>query len=371
MPIFSRFFNKGSSSALGVDIGSSAIKVVEIEKKNAQAVLKTYGELALGPYANFHVGQAVSLPPEKIAQALSDLMREKEVAVSTRNCGVSIPFSSSLMTVIELPEVSSKQLSTMVPLEARKYIPVPISEVMLDWSVIPRSEAEPESSVEDDEEKTEKKLKKIDVLIVAIHNETLAKYQNIVTKSGLNPSFFEIELFSTLRSVLGETLLPVMIIDIGAASTKIYVVERSIIRSSHTINRGSQEITTTIAKSSGISVEEAEILKRQVGLTGDDQSMNGVMTLVLNHIFAEVNSTILAFEKKQNKSISTVILVGGGSALKGLSQLAKESLKTEVSVADPFSKLATPAFLENILKETGPEFAVAIGLALRRLSEGE
>ena len=78
------------------------------------------------------------LPPEKVASALKDLMKEKEVNITTRKCGISIPFTSSLLSVIELPQVSSKQLATMVPLEARKYIPVPISEVMLDWSVIPK-----------------------------------------------------------------------------------------------------------------------------------------------------------------------------------------------------------------------------------------
>ena len=62
-------------------------------------------------------------------------------------------------------------------------------------------------------------------------------------------------------------------------------------------------------------------------------------------------------------------MVGGGSALKGILELAKNSFKTEVVLADPFAKTASPAFLANILKETGPEFAVAIGLALRKLSE--
>src|SRR3989344_596793 len=138
MAFFSKYFDKSEPKALGIDIGSSAIKIVELKKKNGQAVLTTYGELALGPYAGFGVGQAVSLPTEKIAQALTDLMNEKEVNVSTKSCGLSIPFSSSLMSVIEMPEVSAKQLSVMVPLEARKYIPVPISEVTLDWSVVPK-----------------------------------------------------------------------------------------------------------------------------------------------------------------------------------------------------------------------------------------
>lgn len=379
MGFFSKFFNQSESSALGVDIGSSAIKIVQLKKKNGQAVLETYGELALGPYAGLGVGQAVSLPPEKIAEALTDLMREKEVNITTKKCGVSIPFASSLMTVIEMPEVSSKQLSVMVPLEARKYVPVPISEVVLDWSVIPKSEVRVEDSSEyaaseerraaDRGVKASTPLAKVDVLIVAIHNETIAHYQEIVAKSGLEAGFFEIEIFSTMRAVLDEALRPVMIMDMGAASTKLYVIERGVIRSSHMINRGSQDITLTLSKSLGLSLERAEVMKRQVGAAGGDKNLTDLIILTLDYVFAEVNSALLAFEKKHNKTISKVILVGGGSALRGLEELTKNNFKTEVVIADPFNKVSAPAFLEKILKETGPEFAVAIGLALRKLSE--
>ena len=379
MTFFSKFFNQGESSALGVDIGSSAIKIVQIKKKNGQAVLETYGELALGPYVGVGVGQAVILTTDKIAQALTDLMREKEVNITTKKCGISIPFASSLMSVIEMPAVSSKQLAVMVPLEARRYIPVPISEVMLDWSVIPKSEVEEEDSSE--YTATEERspvvrgagapatLAKVSVLIVAIHNETIARYQEIVAKCGLEAGFFEIEIFSTMRAVLDEALRPVMIMDMGAASTKLYVVERGVIRSSHTINRGSQDITLTISKSLGLSPERAEIMKRQVGAAGKDKNLTDVIILTLDHIFSEVNNALLAFEKKYNKTVSKVILVGGGSALKGLAELARNNFKTDIVIADPFNKVSAPAFLENILKETGPEFAVAIGLALRKLAE--
>ena len=379
MAFFSKFFNQDDVSALGIDIGSSAIKIVQLKKKNGQAVLETYGELALGPYAGLGVGQAVVLASDKLAQALTDLMKEKEVNITTKKCGISIPFASSLMSVIEMPDVSAKQLAVMVPLEARKYIPVPVSEVMLDWSVIPKSEIREGDSSEyattaervatDQGTGTQTTLPKVDVLIVAIHNETVVRYQDIVARSALEAGFFEIEIFSTMRAVLDETLRPVMIMDMGAASTKLYVIERGVIRSSHTINRGSQDITLTISKSLGLSMERAEVIKRQMGVTGENKNLTDVVILTLDYIFAEVNNVLLSFEKKYNKTISKVILVGGGSILKGLADLAKNNFKTDVVLADPFSKVNAPTFLENILKETGPEFAVAIGLALRKLAE--
>ena len=379
MSFLSRFFAEADSSALGIDIGSSAIKIVQIGKKNGQAVLETYGELALGPYAGGSVGQAVSLPPEKISQALVDLMKEKEVNVTTKKCGISIPFISSLISVIEMPQVSPKQLAVMVPIEARRHIPVPIADVVLDWSIIPRNEESGDSSSEDEvpERKPFPSTKdpsfatkpKMDVLTVAIHKDTIAKYQEIITSAGLDASFFEIEIFSTMRAVLNDSVKPIMIIDMGAASTKLYVVERGIIRSSHTINRGSQDITSVMAKSLNLTIERAEILKRQVGLEGTDKSLTELINLVLGDIFAQINNILLIYEKKYNKAISKAVLVGGGASLKGIADSAKESFKAEAVKADPFSKLSSPAFLEGILKETGPEFAVAIGLAIRKLSE--
>lgn len=368
MSLFGNLFKpKESPSVIGIDIGSSAIKVVQIKKVRGQAVLETYGELALGPYGGSAVGQAVQLPTEKIASALFDLMHEKEVNVTTQAAGISIPFASSLMSVIEFPEVSSKQLQVMVPIEARKYIPVPISEVMLDWSVIPRPDPRDENYSADDEKKAA--TKRIDILVVAIHNETIARYQEIATKSGLTPGFFEIEIFSTMRSVVDESLKPVMVMDMGAATTKLYIIERGIIKASHTVNRGAQDITMAISQAMGLSVEDAEVKKREIGATGSDKTILEVVKLVLDHIFVEANQTLLNFEKHYNKTVSRVVVVGGGAAMKGLNALVKEAFKTEATMGDPFGKLSTPAFIEQVLRETGPEFAVAIGAALRRLQE--
>ena len=373
MAFFSKIFDKKEeSSVLGIDIGSSAIKIVQIKKKRGQAILETYGELALGPYGGHGIGQAVVLPTEKISEALTNLIKEKEVNITTNKCGLSIPFASSLMSLVEMPQVSDKQLAIMVPIEARKYIPVPISEVMLDWSVIPKSEVGLNNVESQGIGEPSKPLTpKIDVLVVAIHNDTIARYKEIVAKIDLDASFFEIEIVSTMRAVLDDSLSPVMILDMGAASTKVYIVERGIVRESHTINRGSQDITLTLSSSLGIPPDKAEIMKRQLGATGGDKTFTEIITLTLDFIFAEANQTLLSYEKKYNKAVSKVILVGGGSALKGVAPLAEVSFKTPSVTGNPFNKLSTPAFLENVLKETGPEFAVAIGLALRRLAEEE
>lgn len=357
-------FSKKAQSVLGIDIGSSSIKVVEIKKKRGRAVLKTYGELALGPYASTEVGRATSLAPDKLAAALKDILREAKTTTSV--CGIALPLSSSLITFITVPPVPEKQLPEVISIEARKYIPVPMNEVMLDWSLIPREE-----TFTTDEEDAKPENAKQDVLIVAIHNEYINTYQQIMSASSLTPSFYEIEIFSAIRAVIDQGIHAEMIVDMGARTTKLYIVERGILRASHTVNKGGQDITLAISKSLSVSVNEAENTKRLYGLKGgtEHKDLNEIIMVNLDYIFYEANAVLLNYQKKYNKNVAKVILTGGGVLLKGFTDLAKISFQTDVVYADPFNKLETPAFFTEQLAAAGPEFAVAIGVALRRLSE--
>jgi type IV pilus assembly protein PilM len=294
---FSNLFGKKSSSVLGVDIGSSSIKVVQLSRRSGRAILETYGELALGPYAGSEIGRATNLPPEKISEALIDVIREAKV--SSRNSGVAIPFGMSLISAIEMPALAEKQLAQMIPIEARKYIPVPIQEVMLDWILVPKP-AESGTAFSGGGDRTpEKKNEKIDLLLVAIHNDTLARYQTIVNQASLNATFFEIEIFSAIRSVLDQDTSNQMIIDMGAASTKVYIVERGIVRTSHVINRGSQDITLAMSESLGIPVQQAEIIKRDLSQVTEarKKDIDQIISLTLDYVFSEAHRTLTFISK--------------------------------------------------------------------------
>ena len=158
----------GSGSAIGIDIGASSVKIVQLRPAHGAAILETYGEIALGPYSSTAIGKSVKLPPEKIAEAILDLI--KEANVTARSGGVSIPFSSSLVSILDMPKVDNDQLKRMIPIEARKYIPLPVSEVMLDWFVIPPDESAG-SAFDRVEEKSVLRSKGQEVLIVNRHQE--------------------------------------------------------------------------------------------------------------------------------------------------------------------------------------------------------
>src|SRR3989338_9490944 len=127
-------FKPKGESVLGIDIGSSSIKVVQVKNKMAQAILETYGEVALGPYAGVEIGRAVKLRGEQMVVATNDVLKESNS--TTKIGGVSIPLSSSLITTMKVPRLNDN-LEEMVAMEARRYIPASLSEVTLDWQIIP------------------------------------------------------------------------------------------------------------------------------------------------------------------------------------------------------------------------------------------
>jgi type IV pilus assembly protein PilM len=374
---FSRLFSFGGAggaqnkgSIIAVDFGSSSAKVLQLRKDKGRIVLETYGELSTGPYVGMSVGQAVNLGTEKMVEVLTDLFREANV--TSRVGALAIPLRSSLLVSLDVPNLNKEDLATAVPNEARRFIPVPISEVMLDWWVIPEREDVSPAFEKDQTPVGGRKFQ--EVLIAAIHKDTVNIYQALAQKLGLITSIYEIETFSSIRSTLTNDLSATVIVDFGAGTTKVAVVDYGVVRVSHTINKGSQDISIALSKSLNVSFEKAEEIKRKVGLVEEVTEAGEVRSIIspiVEYIFEEINRVIIGYQKKHTVAIEKVILLGGGSQLKGMLELAKKSLEMPVSFGTPFDKMETPAFLENVMREAGPSFAVTIGLALRQLESLE
>jgi type IV pilus assembly protein PilM len=360
------FSGSSTDSAVGIDIGSSSIKVVEIKRKGGKAILETYGAIALGPYDGQDVGRVTNLSVEKVVEALKEVL--KQAGVTSTSTALSIPVQLSLIFTIELPAtVKEVEMATIIPTEARKYIPVPISEVSLDYFVLPRKEAsfEEANNPTFSAEGADKK----EVLVIALQNDAVSKYRSIITQCDLSASFFEIEIFSSIRANFEHELSLVLMMDFGASRTKLTLVEFGMVKSYHTIDRGGADISFSISQSLGVSFSEGERLKKEFGLFENpaEKSLAEIIKTHMDYIFSETNNVLLGYEKKYGRTVSKVILTGGGSLLKGLKEMASSNFQAEIEVGHPFSKVGAPAFLEKVLLATGPEFAVALGLALRKL----
>jgi len=351
-----------ATSVVGIDIGSAAIKVVQLRKERGKAVLETYGTLSLGPFADRQAGEVTNLPPEKIVEALKALF--SEAGVTTKNAAVGIPAAAGLVFLIELPpQIKPSEFDKVVPTESRKFIPVPISEVNLDWFVIPQRE----TIYEEEEEEKKTPPRPTEILVAAVPKDILARLKEIASGAELADPLYEHEIFSSLRANLAHEVVPVLIIDFGAAKTKLAIIERGVVRVFHSINRGSADITNNISKSLEIPFAQAEEIKKNEGLLAKDKNIAGIINLGIDFILGETSNVVLNFEKKYNKSVSEVILTGGGSMLPGVSSKVKEVLKKDVFLSRAFAKTEAPAFLEKTLEKASPEFATAIGLALKKL----
>ncbi len=367
----------GSRSAVGLDIGTSSIKVVQLRKEKGKALLETYGEIAIGPYASVESGRATHPSAESAVPAIKDLLREANVAAL--DAGVSIPFSAAMTRVIKVPRLGKEQLSKIIPIEARKFIPMPLNEVVLNWFIIPERPGPQaqESTRSLNVFNKDKNIDFQDALIVAIHKDAVANMQSIARQTDLQVSFFELETFSAIRSSVEYELSSTMLLDIGATSSKVYVVEAGVLHFSHLINLGAQNITENIMRSFTWPFEKAERVKKEIGLNKnsamsvfdekDRLMFEQVVENAVNRIFTELNRVMIGYEKKNNKPISRVVLSGGGANMHGILDFAVKKLSVDVLKADPFAKVHAPAFLNDVLKGIGPDFAVATGLALRRL----
>ena len=362
----SSFGSGADNSAVGIDIGSSAIKVVEIKIKGGKTILETYGSIALGPFDNLDAGRVTNLSVEKISKALKEVL--KQSGVTATSTAFSIPVQSSLIFTVSLPsQVKESEISSIIPTEARKYIPLPITEVSLDYFILPKKEPSFEETNNPDlpsilPENTE-------VLVVAIQNDAISKYRSIVSQCSLEAGFFEIEIFSSIRANFEHELSLVLLMDFGASSTKLSLVEFGMVKNHHTINRGGADISSSISKSLDIPFSKAEEMKKEFGLFENptEKSLADIIKVHVDYIFSETNNVLLSYEKKYNRTISKVIFSGGGSLLKGLKEVASNNFRAEIEIGHPFSKVGAPEFLGKVLETTGPEFAVALGLALRKL----
>lgn len=351
------FFSSNESvHVIGLDIGTASIKVVQLRLEKEKIFLETYGEIALGPYAGLSVGQVVKVGDEKIIEAIGDLF--KEAKITTKNAVLSISPLSTYVSLIKVPNVSDKDLVTMLPLEARKYVPIPISEIQLDWWHIPNIDI-----------RGEKDERMIYVVLAAVNNETLSEYSRYATKLALVNPVFEIESFSLVRSLIHNDMKMTICVDLGAQITTVSLINSGIVVDVHVVARGSQDSTIQLSRALAISIDVAEETKRTFGYLGDVSNpyVKEVMELSSYPLFGDVARLTLMYERKYNQNIEGVILTGGGARIPGVVDMFKKSVTVPVRVASPFDQIQVPVFLKEMIERIGPTYSVAIGLALKKL----
>lgn len=343
-----------NNRVIGVDVGSSSIKVVEIEDREGILTLTTYGEVQLGPYVDKPVGYAVKLEANQEQEALVDVLRES--ASQAEQAVFSMPLSSSFVTnvSITLPDEET-DLASMVRVEARKVIPASLNEITLDW-------AEVEVGTTDAEESTVVR----NVLIAAIQNNALERFKVLMQFAGLPQPPTEIECFSAVRALFNTDETHIAIIDLGAQSAKLYLARKGLLMRMHRVRAGGAVATAAIAKALEIAFAEAEDKKLHVQRSDAEFSkLQQIHHESYDRAFREFGQVIREYEQKAGAPLDAIYMSGGGALFPGTEKHLATALEREIRRADPFTKVAYPAFMEDVMQEVGPSFTVALGAALR------
>jgi len=350
-------FGFGTSSVLGIDIGTTSIKTVELIEEKGRIKLKNYGEY-IPPSSKREL-----LPVETgfvsfFEEGIANIIREviKEAKIKAKNLVLSLPVFSSFFTLIELPLMDPKEIPAAIKFQAYQYIPVPIEEVVLNWVIIEEREALLEN--------------KIQVLLVAVPKDIIEKYIKIVKILGFNLRALEVESFAEVRALAREGG-PIIIVNIGGRTTNVTVVENGFIRVCHNLDLSGFDLTKTLSKKMNISFERAEEFQKTKGLTKEiDTLVAPILIPVIDKIIFGVKGAINSYlSKNPQKKIQKIILSGGVGNMLGLTDYFSSKFSLKVERANPFSEILYPPVLHDVLEAIGPSFSVAVGLALREFIE--
>ena len=354
--VLSKVSSRSSASAgvVGIDVGSSSIKVVELQERNGVVTLTTYGEVPLGPYDYKTPGEAVVLEVKQEQEALAEVINAS--AVQVKNAVVAMPLSSSFVTNVSIEAEADVDLAALVRIEARKVIPASLSEITLDWAEVEITKTEAEISA----------ANRRSVLIAAIQNAALERFKILTQFAGMNQPPTEIECFSSIRSAYDSEEADIVIIDIGATSSKLYIARKGLLMRMHRIRAGGAVATRQIADTLKVDFQTAEQLKLESDKNKETYpEMKRAHNSSYDRAFREFNQVLREYEQKTGIQFTYVYLTGGGSIFPGTDLHLKEALGRDIYNLDPFSKVAYPAFMEDTMKEIGPSFSVALGAALR------
>jgi len=354
MPFWGLF--KKKRSYLGVDIGTASIKVVELEAgSNHNPRLVTYGRAEQTSADLTKVDAERDL--ERITTTLKEVCRQ---AHTTSNQAIAaLPTFAVFSSVISLPQMSDRELKAAISWEARKFVPLPIEEMILDFKVLSRA-----PNIGDEEGKDMR------VLLTAAPQNVVKKYLEIFKGAGIELLSLETEAFALERSLVGGSREVVMVVDMGDVTTNICVIDNGIPILNRSVDIGGLTLTKAIAHSLNIDIKRAEQFKRDVGLTASASTAGNIPKTIeatIGPIVNEVKYSLSLYQSQSAQPVEKIILTGGSAFLPNLPAYLENLFQLKTYLGDPWARVSYPVDLKPILEEIGPRFAAAIGLAMREL----
>jgi len=335
---------------LGLDIGTHNIKLIELSKDKNGPILLAAGSMPSPPKS---VSSNLDIDQQAIAHVIRELL--KGTGAKSREVNISLPEAQVFTRVIEMPALSERELTSAIKWESEQYIPLPLDQVTMDFSILTDPSDSPTG--------------KIKVLLVAAPKALTERYIRIMEFAELVPISAETEIIALSRALVRSvpSVPNIMTVSLGGQTTDIAILRKGILTFTRTISAGGDAITRALSESLDFTLLQAESYKKTYGLEKNilEGKIVAVLKPVMESIIGEMKRAISFFEESyKNEHIGVIILTGGNAKLPGIIPYIAEGTGIEVQQGNPWVGIRKdPRFA--VLNQEGAIFAVAIGLALK------
>ena len=342
---------KKQESLISVDIGSTAVRLIELDVRGSKPALVNIGKTALTP--DIFSGNIISRQ-EVVAEKLAGLLEANDI--SDKRAVVCVPGPSVFTKRIKMPRMDLDELRDNIFMEAGNFIPHNIEAIKLDYHIIGESGKN-----------------QLDVLVVAVKNEIIESFVNCLSLAGLETAVVDVDSLA-LQNIF-EMSYPermestVALINLGARYSSINICRRGEPLFTGDIPVGGRLFTDAIVSELGVSPEKAEEMKKNPAQNGaESELLQDILDRNVDYVAAEVNRQISFFwnASGSEEGIDSIMLTGGASVVPGLVEILAEKTGLKCSLMDPFRGIDCGDGIDkNYLAEIGPGVAVALGMGAR------
>ena len=335
MPVKSKL-----KKTLGLDIGSFAVKVVELSSSSDKIIVSAFGTVSV-----------VNLSRQESAESIKKLLSQS--GVTLKDAAISVSGSSVIERFITLPKMDTEALKGAIKFEAEKLIPFDINDCVIDYKILGGDDRD----------------NKISVLLVAVKKEHLSLRLKLVEEAGLTPRLVDVDMFAAsnafMRCFKNPADKTVAILNMGASLTNISILRGEGIYFARDLAVGGNDFSAAISRMLSLDAGAAEELK--LSPNEKIQDVIGCVRPILNNLLDEVKMSFSYYENQTGKEIDEIYVTGGGSGIVGLADAFQENFGSKPSIFNPmhFAEVGLAGSDKGPLEKTGSSFTVAIGLALR------
>lgn len=337
---------KTTEDFIGLDIGTTAIRVVQLQKSGSRASLVAYGSAPI-PFGMSESDSKIDM--QNLAEILKKLLAKTKI--STKNVVTALPGSAVFTAVVKVPLMNKQELAKAIRYQAEQNIPLKLDEVKIDWQVI----------------KEDTQNKQMAVMIVAAPTAKVERMMSLIGYAGLEVEALETSSIAIARSLVSPTDPLVMIVDIGSKTTELTIVENGITSHVRSLPTGGNALTRAISRNLGLDQTQSEQFKRKFGLAQDKLEGQVYKTIkpILSNIVDEIDRSIKFYTEEFGSNVTKIILTGGSSRIPELLSFLKANLNLDINFGNPWGVVSYPANYQEQLQHNSMEFPVSVGLALR------